>query len=212
MPYARPTEPKRKRWEPPVDPRSWLGSLILIALFAAVLWAVQIANAADDYAYGLRPRSERGLWGVLTQPFLHASYGHLASNTLPLVLIGWVVMLAGPRLWALVSLIVVVVGGLLTWLVAPSDQVIVGASGLVFGWLGYLIARAIFSRSIKWIFSAIAVLVIFGTLLAGLIPSLHSDVSWQSHVCGFVAGVAAGAVLHQRGTELRRFRRPRTTA
>jgi membrane associated rhomboid family serine protease len=82
-------------------------------------------------------------------------------------------------------------------LVAPSG-LIVGASGLVFGWLGYLIARAYFSRKLRWIFVAVVVLVFFGTLLNGLLPSFNSNVSWQAHVCGFAAGIAAGAVLHPR--------------
>ena len=94
-------------------------------------------------------------------------------------------------------------GGLLTWLVGPSHTVIIGVSGLVFGWLGYLLARALFSRRLKWILVAIAVLFFFGTLLFGLFPTLHSDVSWQAHVCGFVAGVVAGGLLHPRGGEMR---------
>jgi membrane associated rhomboid family serine protease len=181
-----------------------------MAALTAVLWIVEIANAADHYRFdrfGLVPRTAGGLWGVLTEPFLHASYGHLAGNTLPFVLIGWVVMLAGIGVFATVSAVVLVAGGLLTWLVGPSNTVIVGASGLVFGWLGYLIARAVFSRRLKWIGVAIAVLFFFGTLLVGLFPSLNSNVSWQAHVCGFVAGIGAGALLHPRGGDTRTFRR-----
>ena len=87
------------------------------------------------------------------------------------------------------------------------DCIVIGASGLVFGWLGYLIARAYFSRSFKWIAAAIIVVGFFGTLLSGLFPTLNSSASWQVHVCGFVAGIAVGAVLHPRGTALRQFRR-----
>jgi membrane associated rhomboid family serine protease len=181
------------------DPRTWTGALIVMAAVAGLLWVLQFVNAADDYQldrFGVRPREVDGLWGVVTMPFLHASYAHLLSNTLPLVLIGWVLLLAGLNTWVAVTAIVVVGGGALTWLAGPSDTVIVGASGLIFGWLGYLLARAYFARRLKWIAVAILVLVFFGTLLFGLLPTLNSDVSWQAHVCGFVAGVGAGALLH----------------
>jgi membrane associated rhomboid family serine protease len=188
------------------DPESWGGALILMTGFAGVLWVVQIVNAIDDYRldrFGLKPRELDGLWGVITAPFLHSSYGHLLANTIPVVLVGWVLLLAGLSTWAMVSGLVVVGGGLLTWLVGPGDSVIVGASGMVFGWLGYLLARAYFSRKLKWIVVAVLVLIFFGTLLFGLIPSINSDVSWQAHVCGFVAGIGAGALLHPRGQETR---------
>jgi len=171
-----------------------------MGLVAAVLWVIQVLNATHHYSFdrfGVRPRRVDGLWGVLAQPFLHQSYGHLMSNTAPLIAIGWVLMLSGVRSWLTVTGIVVVLGGAATWLVAPSG-VIVGASGLVFGWLGYLIARAYFSRRIKWIVVAVVVVFFFGTLLVSLLPSFDSNVSWQSHACGFAAGIVAGAVLHPR--------------
>jgi membrane associated rhomboid family serine protease len=173
--------------------------------FGALLWIIQIVNATDSYdldRFGLRPRDAAGLWGLVTMPFLHGSYQHIYSNTIPLVAIGWVLMLSGLRNWLTVTAIVVVGGGLLTWLVAPSG-LIVGASGMIFGWLGYLLSRAYFSRQLKWIVVAVLVLVFFGTLLFGLFPNLNSGVSWPAHVCGFVAGVGAGALLHPRGGETR---------
>lgn len=167
---------------------------------AAVLWIIQIINAANDYSldrFGLRPREVDGLWGIATEPFLHGSYHHLFSNTAPLVMVGWVLMLSGLRTWLTVTGIVIVIGGAATWLVAPTG-LIVGASGLVFGWLGYLLARAYFSRKLRWIIVAVLVLFFFGTLLSSLLPSFDSNVSWQAHVCGFGAGILAGAVLHPR--------------
>lgn len=192
--------------ERPFEPESWTGALILMAGLAAVLWVVQILNAIDGYQldrFGLKPREAGGLWGVVTMPFLHSSYGHLLSNTIPVILVGWVLLLAGLSIWATVTGLVVVGGGLLTWLVGPGDSVIVGASGMVFGWLGYLLARAYFSRKLKWIVVAVLVLIFFGTLLLGLVPSINSDVSWQAHLCGFVAGIGTGALLHPRGQETR---------
>lgn len=186
--------------EPAFEPSSWSGALIVMLSVAAVLWVIQLVNAANDYSldrFGLRPRRVDGLWGVATEPFLHGSYSHLFANTAPLVMVGWVLMLSGVRTWLTVTGLVLVLGGLATWLVAPSG-VIVGASGLVFGWLGYLIARAYFSRKLRWIVVAALVLFFFGTLLSKMLPSFDSNVSWQSHVCGFGAGIIAGAVLHPR--------------
>jgi membrane associated rhomboid family serine protease len=181
-----------------------------MGLFVGALWVIQVVNAGDDYRldrFGLKPREVAGLWGVVTMPLLHKSYGQMFSNTLPLMFIGFLVLISGLRVWLAVTAIVVIGGGLLTWLVGPHG-VIVGASGLVFGWLGYLVARAVFSRKLKWIFTAIFVLVFFGSLLYGVFPSLHSHASWQAQLCGLAAGVAAGALLHPRGGEIRRFRRP----
>jgi membrane associated rhomboid family serine protease len=190
--------------------QSWSGALIVMIAVGAVFWVVQFLNAADEYRldrFGVRPREVDGLWGVVTMPFLHASYNHLLSNTVPLVLIGWVLLLSGIRVWATVTAIVVLGGGALTWLVGPANTLIVGASAMIFGWLGYLLARAYFSRRLKWIIVAILVLVFFGTLLIGLFPTLHSGISWQAHVCGFAAGIGAGAVLHPRGGATRLTRR-----
>jgi membrane associated rhomboid family serine protease len=187
--------------EPPFDPSTWSGALIVMALFVAVLWGVQIANAEDNYGlnrFGLKPRAADGLWGILLQPFLHESWGHLLSNTFPLAAIGWALLLSGWRVFCFVTAVVIVLGDFLTWLVAPSGQVIVGASGLVFGWLGYLLARAYFTRRFKWIVTAVALLVFFGTLLGSLLPTVDARVSWQSHLTGFLVGVFVGWLLHPR--------------
>jgi membrane associated rhomboid family serine protease len=204
---------KTETTEPAFDPTSWSGALVLMCGVGALLWIVEIVNAANDYSlnrFGLRPRQADGLWGILTQPFLHANASHLLSNTVPVVLIGWVLMLSGVRTWLTVTAIVVVLGDALTWLVAPAGLV-VGASAMVFGWLGYLIARAYFSRKLRWIIVAVLVLFFFGTLLGNLLPTFHSNVSWQSHVCGFVAGIAAGAALHPRRPRGPKRARPEST-
>jgi len=166
----------------------------------AVLWIVQLVNAGHDYSlnrFGLKPRHIDGLWGVLTEPFLHESYGHLVSESLPVVGIGWVLLLSGVRAWLSVTVLVAIVGGALTWLVAPSG-LIVGTSGVVFGWMGYLLARAYFSLRMRWILVAVGGLFFFGTYLGGLLPSFDKHASWQSHACSFVTGIGVAAVLHPR--------------
>jgi membrane associated rhomboid family serine protease len=200
LPFGRSRTPKGTT-EPRFDPASWVGALIVMAVITVALWIIQYFNAAADYSwnrFGLKPRQVDGLWGVVTTPFLHESWGHLLSNTLPLLAIGWTLLLSGVRVFLFVTVCVVVVGGLLTWLVAPSGEVIVGASGMIFGWLGYLLARAFFSRRIKWIATAILLLIFFGTLLGGLLPTGDSRVSWQAHLFGALVGVGVAWLLHPR--------------
>lgn len=200
LPFGRNREGETTS-RPRFDPTSWSGALMVMLALTLVLYVVQYFNAADDYGwdrFGVKPREADGLWGIVAQPVLHSSWGHLLSNTFPLAAIGWTLLLSGVRVFLFVTACVVLIGDFATWLVAPSGQVIVGASGMIFGWLGYLLARAVFSRRVKWIAVAGLLMVFFGTLLGGLLPTVDSDVSWQSHVCGAVAGVAVAWVLHPR--------------
>ena len=186
--------------EPPFEPRTWGGALALMAAVAGGLWAVEIANAIDDYGlnrFGLRPREVAGLWGIVIGPFLHDSAWQLLSSTGPFVLIGWVVLLSGLRSWLIVTGLVIGIGGVATWLIAPSGLVI-GSSAMIFGWMGYLLARAYFARRFVWILAAVLVAFFFSGLFAGLLPSINSNVTWQAHVCSFAAGIATGWLLHPR--------------
>ena len=187
------------------DPNTWSGCVAIMVAMGVLLVLVELANAADDQRldrFGLHPRVPSGLVGIVTMPFLHAGFGHLMANIFPFMIVGWVVLVGGFRDFLLTTLVIVVGGGLATWIVGP-DATIVGASALIFGWLGYLVARAIFSRRFLWIIVAAGMLLFFGGLFAGLLPSAsHDYIAWQAHLCGFVAGVAAGWWLHPRkGTD-----------
>jgi membrane associated rhomboid family serine protease len=187
--------PKKK----PFRADSWGGSFVVIGVLLGVLWLVQAINVADGgrlVRFGLRPRELDGLEGIVTSPFLHANSGHLMANSLPFLALGWLVLTAGFRNWLVATLIIVGVDGVFTWLTAPSGLV-VGASGVVFGWLGYLIARAYFARKFAWIIIAVAAAATFSSLFSGLLPGT-SHVSWQAHVGGFAGGVIAGWILHPR--------------
>jgi membrane associated rhomboid family serine protease len=181
-------------------PETWSGALVLMVLLLGVLWAVEAVDIATDSRleqHGLRPRQIGGLDGVLLGPFLHGGLGHLIGNSAPFVLLGWFVLVSGFRQWLVATAVIVVLGGLLTWLVAPSG-LIVGASGVIMGWLGYLLARAYFARSLIAIVAAVAAFLFFGSLLWGLLPTVRHGISWQGHLCGFVAGIAAAWLLHAR--------------
>ncbi len=162
------------------------------------MWFLEAINSVDhdglDTAAGIVPRNVDHVWAIFTAPFLHVSWTHLIDNTIPFVFMGVIIALWGATRLALVTLIVIVVGGLGTWLVAPAGTDTVGASGIVFGYATYLFARGVFNRSVLEILIGIVVAVVWGgALLASVMP--HHGVSWQGHVCGAVGGVVAAWLL-----------------
>jgi membrane associated rhomboid family serine protease len=182
-------------------PSSSSGAAVTVAALLALLWLVVAVNAIDDHRllrFGIKPREPGGLTGIVASPFLHANAGHLLANTVPFAVLGWLMLIAGLRYFAIVSALVLLVGGLVDWSLGPSHAVIVGASGLVYGWLGYLLARAWFGRRLKWIAIAVAVALVFSSSFAGLLPRLHTNVFWGGHLAGFAVGVAVAALLHRR--------------
>jgi membrane associated rhomboid family serine protease len=177
------------------------GGVVVLAM-AAVMWIVeavdQIAGGRLD-AYGIEPRETDGLDGVVWAPFLHAGFDHLIGNTIPFLVLGLAIAFGGAVRVAVVTVIVALVGGLGTWLVAPSNTVHIGASGIVFGYAAYLVARGAYSRSAAQIGIGLIVLAVWGTtLLRGLVP--EDGISWQGHFFGAVGGIVAAWLLHRRAS------------
>jgi membrane associated rhomboid family serine protease len=137
------------------------------------------------------------VWAIFTSPFLHVGFQHLIDNTIPFLFMGVIIALRGAGKLALVTLIVIVVGGIGTWLIAPADTRTVGASGVVFGYATYLFARGLFDRSLLEILTGVVVGVVWGgALISSVVP--HTGISWQAHVCGAVGGVLAAWLLAGR--------------
>ncbi len=172
---------------------------ILLAL-VALMWAVEVVDVIADHRldrYGIEPREADGIDGVVTAPFLHVGFGHLLSNTIPFVVMGFLIALEGARRLLGVFAIVAAVSGLGTWLVGPAGTIHVGASGVVFGFATYLIARGWFNRRAGQIALGLVVVVVFGgALIGGLQP--QEGISWQGHLFGAIGGVVAGSVLARR--------------
>ena len=183
----------------PTVKRETREGLALLAGVVALMWLVEVINTLDSNRLdsdGIYPRNVDHLWGIFTAPFLHVSFAHLFGNTIPFVFMGVIIALRGAGRLALVTLIVIVIGGLGTWLVSPAHAatgqpiVTVGASGVVFGYATYLLTRGVFDRSVLELITGVVVAVVWGgALLASLVP--HQQVSWQGHVCGAIAGVIA---------------------
>jgi membrane associated rhomboid family serine protease len=175
---------------------------ILLAL-VAVMWAVEVVDVVGDLhldQYGIEARETEGLDGVVTAPFLHVGFGHLLGNTIPFVIMGLLIALEGARRLLEVFAIVALVSGLGTWLVAPEGTIHVGASGVVFGFSTYLIARGWFNRRPGQIAIGLVVVVLWGgVLLAGLQP--REGISWQGHLFGAIGGLVAARVLARGDAE-----------
>jgi len=189
----------------PRVPDDRLRGAVFVFAMAAVMWVVEVINAVDSYrldSNGIVPRQTWGLDGVLWAPFLHASWGHLIGNTVPFLVLGAVVALGGLARVVLVTVIVAVVGGLGVWLVGPSNSVHIGASGVVFGYAGYLVARGFFSRSPLHLVVGAVVAAVWGTtLLSGLVP--RDGISWQGHLFGAVGGLLSAWLLDRRRHKVR---------
>lgn len=169
----------------------WLVALI------AIIWAVQIANMITGYTLntwlGLRPRAFGGLDGIVFMPLLHGSFTHAVSNTAPLVILGGLLATTARHLVLTASGIIVALGGLGVWLFGKG-AIHVGASGLVFGWFGFLVARGFVEKRPVPLLAAIAVALVYGTMVWGVLPG-QPGVSWESHLLGAVAGILAAFVL-----------------
>src|SRR4051794_26873151 len=174
--------------------------LVLVAGLAVVMWVVEVVDqilGGRLDRYGIEPHDVDGLAGIVAAPFLHAGWGHLIANTVPFLALGAVIALSGVARVAAVTVIVAVLGGLGTWLVAPSGTDHIGASGVVFGYAAYLIARGAFSRRPLHLLAGVAVLAVYGaTLLVSLVPA--DGISWQGHLFGAIGGVVAARVLDAR--------------
>ena len=176
----------------------------VLAGLVGLMWLEEIADLVIFHgaldAGGIRPRTPAGLWGILFAPFLHGGFAHLLANTVPLLVLGWLVVLRSLRDFVWVSAVAVLLGGLGVWLFGGPNTVHIGASGLVFGYLGYLFLRGYWERSLSAVLIAVVAGVLYGGALWGILP-LRRGISWEGHLFGF-AGGATAASAHRRRRSL----------
>jgi membrane associated rhomboid family serine protease len=178
------------------------GQVLVLGGTLAVLWLLELLDFVVFHGrldeLGVRARTVRGLIGIPLHPFLHAGFGHLAANSVGMVLPGWFIVNRRRRDFFLVWALATLVGGLGTWLVAPSGRVDIGASGVVLGLMGFLIARGVFERRFLTILGSVAMVLLWGgTIRAGLFPN-DPHVSWQIHLFGLVGGVLAARLVRRK--------------
>lgn len=181
------TAPARRRRMGLVPAAAAMGGLV------AVLWVLEGVDQATGNAldpYGIEPRQLDSLDNVFWAPWLHSGYAHLLSNTVPFFVLGLIVLLDGWGRWLRTSLVVVLVSGAAVWLLAPTGSLTLGASGVVFGWLTYLMVRGLYSRSPGQVATGAVLFLFYGGLLWGVLPT-DAGVSWQAHAGGALGGLFA---------------------
>lgn len=189
---SSPTVPAKPRIVPAHPARAAVG----MTLFLALLWVIE---ALDQFVFrgaldqdGIVPRSVDGLSGILWAPLLHYGWAHLIANSLPFLVLGFLVLAGGLGQFIAVTALVWLLGGFLTWL--TGFGVTVGASGVIFGWLAFLLFRGFFARSGRQIVLAVVLFLVYGGVLWGVLPGTPG-VSWQAHLFGALAGILAARLV-----------------
>ena len=168
-----------------------LGGLLLL------MWAVFLVTALSGGALlslGVIPRTAIGLRGILFAPFLHGSLAHIVANSIPFFLLGWLVMLRDSGHFLPVTIFATLGSGLAAWLLGAPGSVHVGASGVIFGYLGFLITAGWYERSVASILLSVVVIVLWGGMVFGVLPG-QTGISWQAHLGGFIGGVLAARMF-----------------
>lgn len=182
---------------PPRTPRPmWQRAAMTIGGFVAVLYVLEAIDTVAGNrldAWGIQPLSVDGLRGIAFAPMLHNGWGHLFANTVPLLVLGFLVLMSGIGRGLAATGIIWVIGGLGTWLTG-GHALHLGASVLVFGWLAFLLVRGVFTRSVGQILLGVVVLFVYGGILWGVLPG-QNGISWQGHLFGAIGGVVAAWVL-----------------
>ena len=166
----------------------------LLGVILVTLWSIEIIDflvfGGRLDRYGIRPRSLSGLWGILFAPFLHGGFGHLIANTVPMLTLSWWVMLRSIGTWLAATVMITVIGGAGTWFIGRGGSVHIGASGLIFGYLGFLLGRGYYERTMGAIAVSLFILVTYGAMFWGLLPT-QPGISWEGHLFGFIGGIIA---------------------
>jgi len=191
--------PAARKWP------TWKVGGATIITFVAVLYLVELIDQFTNHTLdrnGIRPLETDGLWGIIWAPLLHANWVHLIANTVPALVLGFLMTLAGISVFIWATAIVWIVGGFGTWLIGnwggcPIESDHIGASGLIFGWLTFLLVYGFFVRKFWNIIAGLVVLFAYGGVLVGAVPVLNQcgGVSWQGHFSGALAGVLAAYLL-----------------
>lgn len=175
-----------------------LRQALVLGAIVGFLWLVEIVDALLLHGaldgFGIQPRTLTSLPAVLVAPLLHAGFGHLLANTFPFIVLGWLVMWRRTGDLLVVGLASAIGAGLGVWLFGGANTIHLGISGVIFGLLGYLLARGYYERSAYSIAFALVALFLYGGMLWGVLP-LQQGVSWQGHLFGFVGGAVAAYIM-----------------
>ncbi|MEO9324244.1 rhomboid family intramembrane serine protease [Nocardioides sp. C4-1] len=175
----------------------WVVAAIGSGAFVVLLWLLEIVDASADHRldrYGIEPRTGDGLLGILFAPLLHGGWRHLEANTLPCLVLLFLVLLSGVARGLQATAIIWLVAGIGVWLVAGSGTIHLGASSLIFGWLVYLVLRGFWNRNTVEILIGVVLFLVYGGVLLGVLPG-EPGISWQGHLFGAIGGGLAAFLL-----------------
>ena len=169
--------------------------------FVALLWGLEGVDVLADHeldGWGIRPRTDEGLLGILAAPLLHGGWDHLIANTIPALVLGFLTLATGLARGLAATAIIWLAGGFAVWLLAGGNSVHIGASGVIFGWVTYLVVQGFVDKKPNEILIGVLVLLVYGSVLWGVLPGTPG-VSWQGHLFGAIAGIAAAVAVSDRG-------------
>jgi membrane associated rhomboid family serine protease len=176
-------------------------SFVVMCGVIPLLFAIELLDTSTHHALDVRggiiPHRLDGLDGVIFAPFLHANFNHLYGNSAPLLLTGTFVLAGGWRRFLGVTAVVVLASGLGVWFTGEPDTVVIGASGVIFGYVGYLLVRGIVERSWWGIGVGLLIGLLYGAQLANILPT-DARFSWQAHLFGLIGGIVAAVVFRRR--------------
>jgi len=178
-----------------------MGNLKTMAVFIAILWAILILSLLFPLNnLGIRPRSLAGLPGIFFAPFLHGGFSHLIGNSVSLLILGtFLLSIAGVRSVG-IMLFLILLSGAGTWIIGRGESIHIGASGLIYGIIGYLLFYGIFKRSIGSILISVVIFIFYGGAIWGVFPS-GTFISWEMHLCGFLSGILIAKISITRQKE-----------
>lgn len=184
----------------PLKQKTVLKEFKILIVAIAIFWAVEITdlllfNGGLD-SYGIQPHSIIGLRGIVFAPLLHGGFAHLMANTIPFVTLGWLTMIQATKDFYLASVMSALIGGAGVWLFGSPQSVHIGASILIYGYLGFLLLRGYFQKNFPSIALSIFVAIVYGGFIWGVFPS-QMGVSWQGHLFGFIGGAIAAKMVAQ---------------
>lgn len=178
--------------------REFQSQVAILGGCVALMWILEIIDQfilrGALNSLGIIPRTVIGLRGLLFSPLLHGDFAHLMANTIPFLTLGWLVMVRETSDFLIVTAITMVLGGLGVWLFGAPYSVHIGASGVIFGYLGFLLFRGYFERSFPAILLSLIVGFLYGGIIWGVLPG-QPGISWEGHLFGFIGGAIAARFL-----------------
>ncbi|NEP41602.1 MAG: rhomboid family intramembrane serine protease [Okeania sp. SIO2H7] len=180
--------------------KNLVSQIVILSTLVSLLWIIEAIDWLHPLPldiYGIIPRTEIGLRGIFLAPFLHGNFAHLSANTAPLIVFGWLILLAGVGDFLFVSAVAMLTSGAGTWLIGAPGSVHIGASGVIFGYFGFLLLRGLFDRSPMSIILSLIIGFLYGGFIWGVLPN-QPGISWEGHLFGFLGGVLAARILGNR--------------